>query len=453
MPTPLVPLILFAWLPIVVFLFRWLPPRRAVLIAFIGGFLFLPQYSYPVPILPDYERMTATCYGVIIGMLLFDIDRLRNLKLGWIDLPMVIWCLCPFATSISNDLGSYDGLLAMLVQIAKWGLPYLIGRMYFNSLDGMRQLAVGIFMGGLIYIPFCFYETVMSPQLHRMLYGFHQHAFGQTVRPDGSFRPMVFLQHGLMVGSWMMAAALIGIWLWRSKTIESIWGIPMKWLVIAQCFMVVMVKSTGALLLMFLGVSIMFFSKWSRVAILVWLLILIVPPYLYVAASGDVEADTAIEFVSKALNPDRAQSLGFRLANEEPLARKARQRWVFGWGGWARAAIYSKYDGSQQSVSDSLWIVAYGAFGTVGLVSLMAALLFPSIGFLISYPATHWGHKRLAPVSAIMIILILYTLDNLLNDMRIPLYIVGMGGLSGLLTRDFSKIQGMDITVSQRFLE
>ena len=130
--TPFVPLNLYAWLPIVVFLFRWLPARRAVLIAFLGGFLFLPQHFYQVPILPNYERITATCYGIVIGIVLFDIDRLRNFRLGWIDLPMVIWCLCPFATSISNDLGAYDGFLATLEAIAGWGMPYIIGRMYFD---------------------------------------------------------------------------------------------------------------------------------------------------------------------------------------------------------------------------------------------------------------------------------------------------------------------------------
>lgn len=450
--TPFVPIALFAWLPIVIFLFRWLPPRRAVLIAFLGGFLFLPHHAYPVPVLPDYERLTATSYGVIIGMLLFDVDRLRNFKIGWIDLPMIVWCLCPFATSISNDLGSYDGLLAMLQQTATWGLPYIIGRMYFNSLDGLRQLAVGIFMGGLIYIPLCFYETIMSPQLHRTLYGFHQHSFAQTVRYDG-YRPMVFLKHGLMVGSWMMAAALIGIWLWRSGTIKSICGIPMKWLVLAQCFAVVIVKSTGAWVLLALGTATLFLSKWTKVAVLVWLLIFTVPPYLYFSASGDLDTDEVVQFVSRAVNPERAQSLRFRFDNEEPLAEKARERWVFGWGGWARAAIYSEYDGSQESVSDSLWIVAYGAFGTVGLVSLMAALLFPPIGFLISYSAANWDNKRLAPVTALMMILVLYTLDNLLNDMKISLYILGMGGISGLLTRETSKVQGIDVSVSQRYLE
>ena len=449
--TPLVPLTLFGWFPLILFLFRWLPARRAVIIALIGGFLFLPQHTYALPIIPDYDRLTATCYGIVVGTLLFDIDRLRELKLGWIDLPMLIWCLCPFASSIYNDLGPYDGFLAMLTLCAIWGLPYLIGRIYFNSLEGLRQLAVGIFIGGLVYIPLCLYEIRMSPQLHRMFYGFYQGGFGQSLR-YGGYRPMVFLQHGLMVGLWMMGAALIGIWLWHSKTIDNILGIPMGLLVVVQCAMVVMVKSTGAILLLVLGLSVMFLATWTRMAIVVWLLIMMVPSYLFFSASGELQPNAVVAFVAENINPERAQSLQFRFDNEVPLSAKAREQWLFGWGGWARAAIYNRWDGRQQSVSDSLWIIAFGSFGTVGLVSVMAALLFPSMGFLISYSATTWSNKRLAPAAALMIVLILYTLDNLLNDMKMPLYITGAGGITGLLTSEASKTQGMSLSVSENFL-
>jgi len=34
-----------------------------------------------------------------------------------------------------------------------------------------------------------------------------------------------------MVGAWMMAAALLGIWLWKAGVIKQIWGIPIRWLV------------------------------------------------------------------------------------------------------------------------------------------------------------------------------------------------------------------------------
>ena len=47
--TILVPITLFGWVPCVLLLFLWLPPRRAVIAAFMGGWLFLPAAtsSYP----------------------------------------------------------------------------------------------------------------------------------------------------------------------------------------------------------------------------------------------------------------------------------------------------------------------------------------------------------------------------------------------------------------------
>ena len=35
--TPLVPLTMFGWIPVVLFLFSRFPPRRAVIIAFVGA--------------------------------------------------------------------------------------------------------------------------------------------------------------------------------------------------------------------------------------------------------------------------------------------------------------------------------------------------------------------------------------------------------------------------------
>jgi len=100
----------------------------------------------------------------------------------------------------------YDGFSEIVRAFIGWGLPYLIGRVYFNDLESLQELAVGIFIGGLIYIPFCWFEVRFSPQLHKWVYGFRQHSFIQNVR-DGGYRPMVFMQHGLMVGMWMGAKA------------------------------------------------------------------------------------------------------------------------------------------------------------------------------------------------------------------------------------------------------
>ena len=83
----------------------------------------------------------------------------------------MIWCLCPIASSLSNELGLYDGLSMSLVQIVRWGLPYSIGRLYFGDQEGLRELTIGIVIGGLLCVLPCIYEFRMSPRLQVQVYG------------------------------------------------------------------------------------------------------------------------------------------------------------------------------------------------------------------------------------------------------------------------------------------
>ena len=59
--------------------------------------------------LPDYTKMSATCGGVLLGITIFDFRRLISLRLRLVDIPIVLLCLCPFASAISNGIGSARG--------------------------------------------------------------------------------------------------------------------------------------------------------------------------------------------------------------------------------------------------------------------------------------------------------------------------------------------------------
>ena len=227
--------IMLAWLPIVFYLFRIYSPRQAVIISFIGGLLFLPERAgFRLPLIPDYQGMVATCYGIFLAILAYDIERFKEFRLGWIDLPMVAWCICHIFSSLSNNLGFYDGINQAITQSVTWGMPYFLGRFYLNSLAAQRDLCLNIIKGGLLYLPLCLYEGRMSPQIHNIIYGYYPHTsgIGQAYRLGG-FRPMVFMEHGLMVGMWMMMVTLIAFWLWKAKSLSTIWQIPLKkWLII-----------------------------------------------------------------------------------------------------------------------------------------------------------------------------------------------------------------------------
>src|SRR5207253_8876206 len=118
----------------------------------------------------------------------------------------------------------------------------------------LRRLAIGIFAGGMVYVPLCLLEMRIAPTLHLRVYGYHARVdFSQTMR-YGGYRPTVFLEHGLWVGMWMMAATLLGIVLWRTKVIKKLWNYPINWLLLVLFVTFILVKSTGAYLYLAIAV-------------------------------------------------------------------------------------------------------------------------------------------------------------------------------------------------------
>ena len=103
-------LVMLAWIPLILVSFSLARPRRAVITAYLAGWMFLPIMSWDLLGLPSYDKLTATNLGVFVAILLFDLRTLLRLRPSALDLPVAILCLCPIASSLSNGLGLYDGL-------------------------------------------------------------------------------------------------------------------------------------------------------------------------------------------------------------------------------------------------------------------------------------------------------------------------------------------------------
>jgi hypothetical protein len=429
---------MFGWIPLVLYLFNRFPPQRAVVVSFVVGFLFLPQVvKYTIVSgIPPYEKMSAISYGVLLATVIYAPERFSSFKPGWLDLPMFIWCSCPIAAQLSNGLSPISPTTA---QIITWGVPYFLGRIYLNDLAGMRQLAVGIFAGGVVYAPLCLLETRIAPTLHLRVYGFHaRNDFSQTMR-FGGYRPTVFLEHGLWVGVWMMATSLLGIVLWKSGALKKLWGIPMTRLVPPVLIVFVMVKSTGAYIYLVIGLCCFLIAMWLRTTLPVLLLVLALSSYVYMGATGSLYTTPQVSsflYTSEHGDNDRSQSLGFRIANEKILSQKARIRMIFGWGDSGGSRIYDD-EGKDISVTDSLWIIAFGQQGMVGLISFTASLFVPSLGFCFSrFRPNSWSNPKIAPAAALAMVLILYMLDSVLNAMFCPVFMLASGGLAGLVMKE-----------------
>jgi len=423
----LVPIVMFGWIPVVVGLFALMPARHAVLASFLIAWLFLPIVGYKIEGLPDYTKMSATCLGALLGAAIFDWSRLERFRPGWVDVPMLVWCLCPFASSLSNDLGAYDGLSGAFKQTTTWGFPYLLGRVYFSDQEGLRDLAVGIFVGGLVYVPLCLYEIKMSPQLHRMLYGFHQHDWYDTVR-FGGWRPTVFMEHGLMVGMWMTATSLVGLWLWATGALKRLRGVPMGFLVAALLGTAILCKSTGAMALLAVGSVVLYAGKIFRTRLPLLGLVVIPLVYMSTRLTGAWSGEQLVTLSRDVAGEERSLSLTARLEEEDILRERAMRRPTFGWGGWGR----NRREGRGMA-TDGLWIISLGMYGTVGLVALTGSLLVPIGLLLLRVPHRAFGDPALAPAVATSVILGLYAVDNLMNAFVNPAFILAAGGLSGFV--------------------
>jgi tetratricopeptide (TPR) repeat protein len=421
---------LLGWIPAVIGLFVSLPPRRAVVVAYVVAWLFLPNQAFSIHGLPDFTKTTATSEGVLLGALIFDNARLRGFRPRWPDLAMLAWCVCPFASSMSNGLGAYDGLSAVVSTAIIYGLPYFLGRIYLEGAGGPSELAAGIIVGGLVYVPLCLLEMRISPQLHRMVYGAAaSNSFDQTIR-YGGYRPTVFMSHGLEVGMWMTGTAMIAIWLWTAGSVKKVAGLAFAPFTLVLLVTAIFCKSTGAILQMVLGLVFLWSSRKSRTALPALVLAAIPSLYCGSRALGLWDGRMAVALTKTYLSEDRAGSLEFRLDNENLLIAKALQRPVFGWGGWGRARVYDE-DGTDLTVTDGLWIIALGNEGIVGLLAHVMVLTLPLLVLIARYPARRWKDPDVAPHAALAILLALYMIDNLSNAMFNPIYYLAAGALLG----------------------
>lgn len=425
----LVPITLLGWVPAVLFLFAALPARRAVIAGFLLAWLFLPMAVYPIQGLPDYDKAFAACGGILLATLLFDPQRYLSFRPSWVDVPMLVWCLVPLASSLSSGLGLYDGLSTVLRHGVVWGAPYLIGRLYLRTPADLRALALALFVGGLLYVPLCLYEVRMSPLLHYKIYGYHQHVWVQTQR-WGGWRPTVFMQHGLAVAMWMTTASLAGLWLWRTRRLPRWTLVPAGASVGLLLVTTILCKSAAALVLLAVGAATLWLGLRRRHATPLWVLLLLAPAYLGARTVGDWDGGALVS-ASRWIVGDRADSLQSRLDNEDRILANVYQRPVFGWGyaGWL--VFETEHGAEGQATPDGLWVIAAGRNGAVGLLSLYAVFLVPA-GLALRCVAARGAGLRLdeTDVPLLAVLMALYAIDNCFNAMPNPVFMLMAGGLA-----------------------
>lgn len=401
--TTMIPIALFGWIAVVLLMFAAMPPRKAMLAAVVLGWLFLPNASFYVPLLRMYNKPAAVTLSVLLGVCIFDAKRLSTMRLAWVDLPMLVWCLCPLASSLSNDLGFYDGAAEAMGQCMAWGGAYLLGRLYLADSKGLRALAISLVIGGVIYVPFCLSEMKAGPFWHIKVYGTYPHSWLESMR-YGGFRPSVFLVHGLWLAWFMLCASVLAVSFWASGRVRQFFSVPSWLIAVILVITTVLCKSTGVVALLMVGIVPVLLRRFRTFMVVC----LIAAPVAYVGLrmTGMWDGLVLVE-AAQGVDADRADSMLVRLQFEDTLVKRAMQHPLFGWGGWGRST-----EGTGVW-TEGMWVLALGRMGLVGLAAWLGASLIPSAVALARVGRRGLSDPANAPLLALLVLVPLHVINGL----------------------------------------
>jgi len=199
---------------------------------------------------------------------LFDPSSLRAWRPSFADLPMAVWCLWPLLAGTYATAPNPEPWIATAYVAGAWGLPWLLGRIWFSGPDGTLALMKAISIAGLAALPIALMESFNPPELYGFFYGPHPFRFDGAERYLG-FRPIGFFENGNQYGIWVSLSALTSIWL-----AVALWRLPAgkTFLLIAiiTTLMALAAQSIGAILLMLAGLLLLIvWGRWFVMPVLI----------------------------------------------------------------------------------------------------------------------------------------------------------------------------------------
>jgi hypothetical protein len=430
-----------AWGPVSLYCFWRYRVRTAILINFIAGWALLPSANY-VPdtaIFPywilglslpsSYFITKASVLGVycLLGVLLADRRVFNRFRLTFWDLPMLFWCIVPFLSAVANPQSFAAGLRGVLYLALAWGVPYLMGRLYFSDTESLRLAAKAFVIAGLAYIPVCLLEVVTGPRVYAALYGYQPYRWIGAQRYLG-FRPVGLLEDGNQLGIWMATSALIAIGLWKLHSVDRILGVPIATVAVILLGATLLCQSGGSILLLLALIPFIVVNERLLPRVLTVLLLLGIGCFaglrlanvisLHSLVSHNVVADSAARVLSKA----GRGSFGWRLSQDERYVNAALETPLLGSGEW------DWWKGSS-SRPWGLWMLTFGMYGIFGLLALESLQLLP-VARTIFFPRARSSIEADYLRHVLAAAILMSTVDSLMNSAVVLPLLLAVGGLS-----------------------
>jgi hypothetical protein len=367
---------LIAWVPIALWLYQTRSISQATLWTILGGYLLLPVGTGIKIIegIPQLDKTSVPCLAALLGCLLKTRLRLWR-AFGIPEILLLVLLIGPFVTSVLNNdavisgslilppLGPYDGLSAAVAEFL-FLIPFFLGRQLFATSANVEEILRTLIKAGVLYSLPMLLEIRLSPQLHAWVYGYQQFGF-QTQMRYGGFRPVVFLENGLVTAFFSITAMVAAAAFWRARI--RVWKQSSALITAYLGVLQILCKSLGTLVYGVLLVPLVRLAKprWQLRVALILAAITVTYPLLRLS---DLVPTQYMLSIAGSVSEDRADSLRVRFDNEQQLLDRASERFMFGWGRWGRGRIYDAY-GFDRSITDGRWVITLGQYGIIGFLA------------------------------------------------------------------------------------
>jgi hypothetical protein len=399
-PGPFAYLVFFLWIPISALLFAQNQPRRAGFLVVIVGTLTLPELvAVDFPILPPINKHVLVCACAFVGLFFTARTRFQRMRLlRGVQLYFVILAVCNVATALTNPESyvfggklAWEGgprfpvvivpalksteFIAMSIEDSfRYLVPFAVGQMLVQSREDAVVFLKAYVFACVLYVPLMLWEGLMSPQLHRIVYGYHSLDFGHNIRGDG-FKPVVFTQGGLGLAMLQFVGLTAAMGLHRLR--QPVRPAISAGLAAAIIFFALSVsRNVGVMVYAVIAVPMLLFTGARTQIRLAWVLALVFVTFPISRAKDWFPADDIMAFVTKQ-SPERAQSLGMRFDNEKLLIEHTQQKPYWGWGSFGRNRKYDPDSGKDISVTDGEWAIHYSVRGGIGVVGWFWMMALP----------------------------------------------------------------------------
>ncbi|MEY2892704.1 MAG: hypothetical protein RJA98_2612 [Pseudomonadota bacterium] len=438
--------------------FRWLPPAVAAIGVYLAGWLVLPVGHFPagsaeavfpywitgaaVPSDMLLHKAWVSALAAALGALLFDRSAWLRLRPAWADAPLLLWCLWPLCRGVLTGHDLPGAALASLYLLGTWGLPWLLGRVYFATAAGLRLLAQAVALGALACLPFSLLEGTIGPVVYGWFYELHPFRHDGDVRYLG-FRPIGFFEHGNQFGLWISLSALLACWL---AVTEPARPAQRRWQAVAAVLllMALAAQSAGGVVLLSLGALAWSAFAWLRPrhGLLGLLAGLLLGGAVYLSGVVPMRhIAQATPLGQKVVDVFRATGRGsfvWRVAQDQKLLAEAKRRPLLGneqWDWWRARGVRPW----------GLTMLVLGQYGLVGLAACLALWLWPAGRAGWAAPrASGWRAAALPLMWATVIVLTVA--DALMNSFIFFPAIIAAGALSQASVGDLKPLRRGEVT-------